>query len=255
MINGKIRTWSDFVWSFTYRELKARYRGTIFGFLWMFLNPLLQMALIGTIFQFFVPVRTENYFFFLFAGLLPWNFFSLSVGKTTPSFVFERGLIQKAAFPREAIPLSIIFSNALHSLAALALFVAVLIASGFSSLHWLWVLPAMLWILILTVAFSLLFSTLNVRYRDVSFFVQAAMPLWFYATPIIYSRDLLPQALHVLFYLNPFYYPLVLFRDSLLGGLFEPVGVLMLGGVYTLILLLFSIWFFKTNSPNFDDWM
>jgi ABC-2 type transport system permease protein len=255
MSNVRIKSWWDFIWSFTYRELKARYRGTIFGFFWMLLNPLLQMALIGVIFQFFVPVKTDNYFFFLFAGLLPWNFLSLSIGKTTPSFVFERSLLQKAFFPREAIPLSIILSNSVHFMIALGLFILTLILAGFLSLQWAWAVPALLWIILLAIAFGLFFSTLNVRYRDINFFVQAVMPLWFYATPIIYSKELIPNTLHFLFYLNPFYYPLSLFRESLLGGIMEPLSVILTGVAYGLGLLLLGIWVFKKNSPYFEDWM
>src|SRR3972149_1050971 len=202
MSRKRAKSWWDFIWSFTYRELKARYRGTIFGFLWMFLNPLFQMLMIGTIFQFFVPVKTDNYFLFLFAGLLPWNFFSLSLAKATPSFVFERGLIQKAAFPREAIPLSIIFSNFFHFLVALALYLGVLVIAGLLSFQWLWIVPAMVWILLLAAPFSLLFSALNVRYRDVNFLIQALIPLWFYASPIISSQELSPKAFPFLFCLK-----------------------------------------------------
>ena len=253
------KNWRNFVFSFTKRELKARYRGTFLGFLWMFLNPVFQMLIIGFIFQFFIPVHSEgNYFLYLFAGLLPWNFFSYTLSKVTPSFVFERSLIQKSAFPREAIPLSIILSNFFHFLIGLLIYMFVLLMNGEFSLHWFLVPIFLMWIFILTLSFSIIFSTLNVRFRDMNFFVQAVMPLWFYATPIIYPLSAIPKEFYFLFVLNPFYYPIELLRRVLLFGyLFGPENrmYVALSLLIALVLFLFSLSLFKKESPNFDDWM
>src|SRR3989304_8777518 len=100
----------------TEKELKARYKNTFFGFLWIVVNPLLQMLVIGFIFRLFIKEPIENYYLYLFAGLLVWNFFSISLTKATPSIVSERSLIKKANFPRSVIPLSIILSNLIHLL-------------------------------------------------------------------------------------------------------------------------------------------
>src|SRR3989337_4058776 len=99
------RNYFDFLWEMTEKEIKARYKRAIFGFLWVILNPVLQMIIIGVIFSYFIKI--PNYFLFLFTGLLPWQFFSLSLTKATPSIVYERSLLQKARFPIEAIPISI----------------------------------------------------------------------------------------------------------------------------------------------------
>src|SRR3990167_5732195 len=108
-MSDKSRHFFDLLIGMTEKELRARYKNTLFGFLWMFINPLLQMLVIGFIFRLFIKEPIENYFLYLLVGLLVWNFFSLSLTKTTPSIVNERSLIKKAKFPREVIPLSIIF--------------------------------------------------------------------------------------------------------------------------------------------------
>ena len=77
----KTRYWLDFLWVMTQKEIKARYKHATLGFLWIVINPLSQMAVMGFVFQFFVPVHVDNYFLFLFAGLLPWNFFAQSLTK------------------------------------------------------------------------------------------------------------------------------------------------------------------------------
>src|SRR5258706_14767777 len=112
----------ELLWGLTEKELRARYKYTVFGFLWLVANPILQMLVIGFVFTFFMKEPVIHYYYFLFIGLLVWNFFSLSLTKATPSIVFERALIKKAAFPRVVIPLSIILSNLIHFLFALVFY-------------------------------------------------------------------------------------------------------------------------------------
>lgn len=228
----------------------------ILGFLWIFLNPLLQMLVMGFIFQFFIPIKTANYFEFLFPGLLAWNFFSYTVTKNTPMYINERALIQKAKFPREAIVLSIVLSNLFHFLIALVIFVLFEWLIN-SKIHW-WrwcLLPGVIgWLAMLTSGLSFLFSSLNVKWRDVNFGIQAIMPLWFYATPIVYSLDLLPSWLGKWLYLNPMTAIVEILRWIIMG---IPVGWVELGlslGM-TIAIFIIGILVFKKESPFFDDWV
>ena len=225
----KLSYWLDFLYAMTSKEIKARYKRAVFGFLWILLNPLLQMLIMGFIFQFFVPVHVDNYFLFLFAGLLPWNFFAQSLTKTTPAFFYERNLIKKARFPREAIVLSIILSNFFHFIVALLLLVAALVFDKIFIEQYalleliaylgrmLWLIPATLLLLVFTVGLSLFTSSFNVRFRDVNFIVQLLVMLWFYATPVIYALNLLPEWLWPISYLNPMTFIIELFHYSLMS--------------------------------------
>jgi len=250
------KRWLELLVTMTVKEVTARYKMAIFGFLWIFLNPLLQMLVLGFIFQFFVPIKTENYFEFLFPGLLAWNFFSYTVSKNTPMYVNERALIQKAKFPREAIVLSVVLANMFHFIMALTVFVlweAVIVRE----LHWWrwWLLPGIVvWLTILTSGLSLLFSSLNVKWRDVNFGVQAMMPLWFYATPVVYSLDLLPYWMARWIYLNPMTAIMEMLRWAVLGMPIEwiPVGWSLF---VTIILFGAGVLVFKKESPFFDDWI
>src|SRR3989304_10296080 len=123
-IRERLKYYSDFLWGMTEKEIKARYKRAVFGFLWILLNPLMQMIIIGAIFSYFIKV--PNYFLFLFTGLLPWQFFSLSLTKVTPSIVNERSILQKAKFPIEAIPISIILANLFNMIVSLTLFIIIL---------------------------------------------------------------------------------------------------------------------------------
>lgn len=263
---SKLTHWFDFLVSMTEKEIKTRYKQAFFGFLWILLNPLLQMLVMGLVFQFFVPVKVDNYFLFLFAGLLPWNFFSQSLTKCTPAFFHERNLIKKAKFPRETIVLSIILSNFFHFLVALALLVIALIADklfveqyGFMALlfyvgRMLWLVPAILLLLFFTVGLSLLTASLNVRFRDVNFIIQLAVMLWFYATPVIYALNLLPELLWPIFYFNPMTFIVELFHYGLMG---LPFTAVELWWVSLLVIIYISYigWrVFSEENKNFDDW-
>src|SRR5258708_5005633 len=184
------QTW-ELLLAMTEREIKARYKFAVLGFLWIFLNPLLQMLVIGVIFSFVLKVPIPNYFAFLFTGLLVWNFFSLTWLKTTSSIVYELGLIEKAKFPREVIVLSIVLSNLFHTMIAFLLFAGVLAVMG-QLMWWRFVFVALslVWLAVLTSGLSLLTAALNVRYRDIDFAVQAINSILFYVTPILYRLSL-----------------------------------------------------------------
>ena len=251
----------------TLKEIKARYKKAILGFLWIFLNPLLQMGVIGLIFQFFVPVQVDNYFLFLFTGLLPWNLFAYTVTKTTPIMTFERSLIKKANFPRESIVLSVVLANLFHMMIAWLMLLTVLVIDKIFfeqysqgetlqyMLRLLWSIPLIGWLVMLTTGFSLLLSALNVRFRDVNFLVQAIIPLWFYATPIVYTLQVLPPSMSSLLYLNPMTGLIEMFQSVLLmQNVYEP-ELVILDLFLSVIFFLLGCWVFSKESPNFDDWI
>lgn len=227
----------------------------VFGFLWMFLNPLLQMVVVGLIFQFFVSIEGMNYFEFLFPGLLVWNFFSYTITKNTPMYINERALIQKAKFPREAIVLSIVFSNLFHLLLSLIIFLVwLLFRNVLFSLNWLFLPLALLWLTVLVSALSLLFSSLNVKWRDINFGVQAIMPLWFYATPVVYTLDLLPEWMGKIVSLNPMTAIIEFFRWAIFGMRIN--GENFWGSILaTLLIFWVAVLVFRKESPFFDDWI
>lgn len=225
------------------------------------------MLFIGLIFQFFVPVKVDNYFLFLFTGLLPWNFFSYSVSKNTPIMMNERSLIKKSNFPRESIVLAVVFSNLFHMIIAWVLLLLVLLGDKYFFDRYslqqllqyfatvLWTFPLIGWLTMLTTGFSLLFAALNVKYRDVNFLVQAILPLWFYATPIVYTLQLLPDMFSSMLYLNPLTGLYELFHAILLKQpVYEP-ELVALDLFLSICFFFLGCWVFMKESPYFDDWV
>lgn len=255
-MQDQTRHFFELLFTMTEKELRARYKHTVFGFFWLVANPLLQMLVIGFVFRFFMKDPILHYNYYLFVGLLVWNFFSLSLTKATPSIVFERSLIKKAVFPREVIPLSVLLSNAVHFFAALVLYtIPVAFLGTLTPASVLYIFCGLLLLFAFTVGISLLTTALNVRFRDVSFFVQALLIVWFYATPIIYSFSIIPRTYIWLWRFNPLTSVIQLLQHGFVGA--SPPGPAMLAAniFATAIVCVAGIVVFRKESKNFDDWV
>jgi len=247
---------TELLLTMTEKELRARYKHTVFGFFWLVANPVLQMLVIGFVFTFFMKEPIKNYYYYLFTGLLVWNFFSVSLTKTTPSIEFERSLIKKAAFPRSVIPLSIILSNLFHLILAQLMFLVPILFLGTVNIASIVpIIAAYILLIVFTTGISLLTCALNVKYRDINFFVQALLVIWFYATPIVYSFLIIPRQFVWFWRINPMTSILQLFQYGLIR--YPPPGPAMLTINICVILSIFvlGIWIFHRESKNFDDWV
>ena len=251
-----MRQFIDLLIGMTEKELRARYKYTIFGFAWIVVNPIIQMLVIGFVFRFFIKEPIDNYYYYLFIGLLVWNFFSLSLTKATPSIVWERSLIKKAKFPHSIIPLSIILSNFIHLLIAMGLLMLPMLLLGtLSPLSLFYVFAGFILLITFTTGLSLLTSALNVRFRDVNFLVQAGLIVWFYVTPIIYTLSMIPYQFYWLWRLNPMTSILQLLQHGFLGKPLPGIGMLSTNTAMIISIFVLGVNVFKRESKNFDDWV
>jgi len=177
------------------RDLKVRYRSSVLGFFWSWLNPLLMMTVFTVVFTVMVPnLAIPKFPVFVLCALLPWNFFSAAVTSAMNSIVHNAHLTKKVYFPREILPISTVLSNLVNfllSLPVLFLFVVLFSVPLTPSLLFL---PL---IVLVQVAFAtgvaLVLSTLNVFYRDTAVIMEVVMQAWFFLTPIFYPAELLPE--------------------------------------------------------------
>lgn len=192
----EIIEYKELLTNLTTKELKLKYRNSILGFFWSFLNPIMLMLVYTFAFTFIMPQNQPHYTVTLLAALLPWNFFSAAVQGSTSSIVSNSNLIKKVYFPREIIPLSIILSNFVNFVITLSiLFIAM--AINHIQISWVILLYPLVLILLLLLAIGLSYflSALNVLYRDISHFVEILFMLWMYLTPVIYPLKLLTDKL------------------------------------------------------------
>lgn len=186
------------------REVRARYKGSVLGFVWSLLNPLLMMAVYSLIFSVYMRINIPNYSLFLFCGLLPWGWFTSSITNATATITANANLIKKIYFPLEILPLVNVTTNLvnfLFSLPVLLAFMAVMHVGLTPNLLFLPLLIAIQFLL--TLGFSLILCTLNAFFRDVEQLLGPVLLAWFYVTPVIYPESQIPASFKFLFYANP----------------------------------------------------
>ncbi|MFC1852366.1 ABC transporter permease [candidate division CSSED10-310 bacterium] len=195
--------------SLVFRDLRIKYKSSFLGFFWSLLHPLLMMAVYALIFSILIRMKVEGpYAIFLLAGILPWLFFASSLTLTAPSLLSNSSLINKVFFPREILPLAIIFSNLVNFLLSIVVFLIFMLIFGLypgATLIWL---PGLIFLhLLFTIGLSLLIATANVFFRDVSHVIDIVLQLWFFSVPIIYTVDFLMDKIGwhwiMLYRLNP----------------------------------------------------
>jgi lipopolysaccharide transport system permease protein len=204
------------------RELKARYRGSVLGFFWSFVNPLLLLLTYGLVFTYMLPVArsgaTEPYFLFLFCGILPWTWFSASLLESANVLMAGGNLIKKVLFPAEVLPVVTVLANLAHFLLGLPILLVFLILRG--RLEWsALLLPVPLLVqLLLTLGLALLVSALTVHFRDIQNILSHVLHLWFFATPVLYPYAESSGALRTLLRLNPMTHVVVTYQELLFYG-------------------------------------
>src|SRR3954468_10542584 len=193
------------------RELKARYRGSVLGFVWSFINPLLLLTIYSFVFSVVLPglhsKETEPYALFMFIGILPWTWFSSSLSEAAGSLIAGGNLIKKVLFPAEVLPIVSVLTNMVHFFLGLPILIAFLIVYKHPPDAWdlVWFPMAVLVQLLFTCALALIVSALAVHFRDIRDILAHLLTLWFFATPIIYPMSLdTVQQYKTLYNLNPF---------------------------------------------------
>ena len=186
------------------RELKARYRGSVLGFLWTFLNPLLLLAVYALVFNVYFRIQMEHYAGFMFTGLLPWIWFSSSLMEGTNAITSGGSLITKVLFPGQLLPLVKVGSNLMNFLLSLPILFVFL---GFMGIFPGWTLCWLPLVLLIHFAFIaglvLGLATLNVFLRDIQHILANLLTLWFFLTPILYPLSQVPGPFKKFVLLNP----------------------------------------------------
>ncbi len=242
------------------RDLKARYRGSVLGLFWSFINPLLLLTIYSFVFATLLPARDPNtspYPVFLFCGLLPWTWFATALNESAVSLVAGGNLIKKVLFPAEVLPIVSVLATMVH------FFFGLLILVGFQIYYHhppdpgglVWFPVIVLIQLIFTTGLGLLLAALTVHFRDVRDLVANLLTFWFFATPIIYSyRFATVERYRSLFELNPFYHLAVAYQEILFfPGPFNRARSVLFVGALSVAVFLIGYWVFDRLRDSFAE--
>jgi ABC-type polysaccharide/polyol phosphate export permease len=230
----------ELIWALAMKELRVRYKRSVLGFVWALLNPLMMMVILTLVFSRILRFQVENYEIFLISALLPWIFFSQSLGYSIESIVSNGELLKKVKVSKSVFPVAAVLSNIINFVLSLIPLAVILLVVGFP-FHWTWFyLPVPLLALVLfTLGCGFFCATANAFFRDVSHIVQIALSGWFYLSPVMYSLEFLPQEYRTFFRLNPMLYLLNQFRLAIYYGELPALKAVLLClgiGLVTLVL-------------------
>jgi lipopolysaccharide transport system permease protein len=238
-----------------WRDLKVRYKQTLFGVSWVVLQPILMTLVfalfLGKIAR--VPSGNVPYMLFLYSGLLPWTFFTNAVSTSSHSLIASAPMITKVYFPRSLVPLAAVLVRLSDFLAASVILFILMVYYGRAFTSAMLLVPfLMLHLTLLALSLGLLFAALNVKYRDIGTVLPVLLQLWLFASPVIYPATFVPAKWKWLYDLNPLTGLISGFRAALLNAGFDWRGLLVSLSI-TLVLLIYSTFVFKRMEDEFAD--
>ena len=196
------------------KEIRGKYKNSFLGVLWSFLNPLLQIVVYAVVFQLILKNTKENYAIFICCGLIPWTFFSSAISRAAFTMVENGNIIKKVYFPREILPISIVTSEAVTFLISTLIIIGFVVFGGIGISKYIIFYPLVLLAqYLLLIAISFIVSSISVYVRDLQHLIGVVLQLLFYATPIVYAAEAIPDNFKWMLNINPMTYVINAYRD------------------------------------------
>jgi lipopolysaccharide transport system permease protein len=246
----------ELLYFLVWRDVKVRYKQTLFGAAWAILQPVLTMLIFTGIFGYLARMPSEGipYPVFVYTALLPWSYFARSTERSGMSLVNNSQLITRVYFPRLIVPISAIGAPLIDLVIAFVFLVVLMAWYGISPNWGVLLLPLFLLLALLTaLAVSLFLSALNVRYRDIAHILPFLTQLWMFSSPLMYPVSLVPERWRLLYSLNPMTGVIEGFRWALLGTQGPGAGIMLTSTAVVVALLLAGIAYFKNVERTFAD--
>jgi ABC-type polysaccharide/polyol phosphate export permease len=242
------------------RELKARYRASVLGFFWSFINPLLLLLIYSFVFSIVLPNRAPNlepFALFMFCGILPWTWFSSSLVESSNVLIAGGNLIKKVLFPAEVLPIVSVLANMMHFFLGLPILVIFLIYYQHvpAPLNLLWFPVIVVVQLFFTLGLALIVSALTVHFRDFKDILTNLLTFWFFATPIIYPMSMAVERGGKLFLdINPMTHLMVSYQETLFySGAFGHWKWLLAVGAASVALFFVGYFVFDRLRDSFAE--
>ena len=199
------------------RDLRGRYKGSVLGFAWTFLNPLLQLVVYTVVFSTIMRAGIEDYYLFLFVALIPWIFFSSSLAGGASCIISQKEMVKKIYFPREVLPIAHVTCQLVNMFFSFLVMIAVLFLSGRGLDLALvpYLLPVIFVEYVLALGIAFITSSITVYLRDLEHILVIIAMAWQFLSPVMYSIDMIPDKMRAVFFVNPMTSVIVAYRDIL----------------------------------------
>ncbi len=243
------------IYSMVRKEIRGRYKGSVLGFMWTFLNPLLQLVVYTLVFSVIMRAEIEKYYLFLFVALVPWMFFSGAVTSGAESVVESADLIKKIYFPREVLTIAKVTSAFVNMILTFVAVFFVLIVTGYginpAALLFMPIVMAVEYIFCLGIA--MIVSSLTVYFRDLLYILNIVVMAWQYLTPVMYPESWVPEQLMFLWRLNPMTPVINAYRDILYYKKTPELANLALACTIGVVFILVGYLIFRRLQKGFVE--
>lgn len=239
------------LWDIAISQLKAKYAGSKLGIWWAVVTPLILAVSINFVFNVVFKIEIKNYTLFVLAGIIPWFFSMNALTEAANSFITNSSILKQGAFPREFIPVSSILANLLNFLIGLVFLLPLFIILDFRITG---LLPLLLSVIILNFIFiiglGVLFSCVNVFFRDLTHFMSIGFMVWFWITPVFYSLDMIPFPFRWICLFNPMTHYIILYQNVLFHAKAPSLISLLTAFLISLISIFIGYSIFLKKEPS-----
>jgi ABC-2 type transport system permease protein len=243
------KNYFEILWILAKTDFKMRYYGSLFGYLWSLAKPLLIFIVLYIVFSIFMNFDIPNFQLYLLSGIIIWNFFAEGTIFGLNSLISKNNLLRNIYFPRILLVISSVLNAFFTLLINLIIFFAVFFVTGLDFDLKILLIPFYLFVLlILVISFSLFFSVLQVRFRDISQIWEVFLQLGFFLTPIIYPVTFIPEKYKFFIFLNPVANIVYDFRLIILNHELPSLNFNLLLFFEIIILFFSSLYFFQKYS-------
>lgn len=236
------------------KEIRGKYKNSFLGVLWSFLNPLLQILVYAIVFPLILKNNEKNYVIFVCCGLIPWTFFSTAINRAAFTMIENGNIIKKVYFPREILPISVVTSEAINFLISTIIIIAFVLVYGLGITKYVIYYPLIFIIqYILVLAISFIVSSVTVYIRDLQHFISVAMQLLFYATPVVYASNTIPDNFKWILNLNPMTCIINGYRDIFYNQTAPDISSLLIVGAIMLGVCFIGYLIFNRLQKGFAE--
>lgn len=251
----EIFQYREMIANLVHKDLRGRYKGSVLGFLWTFINPLLQLAVYTMVFSVILRAGIDKYYLFLFVALIPWMFFSNSLAGGAGLIIQEKNLVTKIYFPREVLPIAFVTSNFVNMLYSFLIVLAAVLLFGdhMNFVAWFYLPLIMAVEYIFALGCALIASAVTVYFRDLQHILGILVMAWQFLTPVMYSIDMVPAELMTVFLMNPMTTIIMAYRDVLYYGRIPEISTLFIPLVISVCVLLIGAVVFRKLQRGFAE--
>jgi lipopolysaccharide transport system permease protein len=247
------------IYSTTLYDIKTKYAGSVLGYIWLFLYPILFLGMYAFVYLMIFKIRLHmlspyEYVLLIFCGLIPFLSFAESLSRGIQAVTSNSNLIKNTLFPIEFIPVSIVLSSQTLCVVGFSLLTIIMTFLGKVGIAYFFILPIFILQILFTIGTVWIISAINVFFKDLSQIINVIVLILMMISPIAYTEDMIPENLRSFLYLNPLYYMIILYQKIFMFNKID-LKLFSIFTVLSLIQFIGGYYFFIKLKGVFNDYI